>query len=244
MDSSSRLYLGLDLGTSGCRGIVINDQETIVAEARIQFDLKLQRENHHQQDAHDWWQAINNVLKQLSTQIDLNHIVALSVDGTSGSVLLCDKNGNPLHDALMYNDARATQQAEQLKQLDIDNSAVLSPTSGLAKLLWFKQQDFSQSAKYFLHQADWINGKLLNRFGDTDINNALKTGYDVVNKQWPDWFTQLAIDTSWLPKVHLPGKVLGTINNNIAQQLGLDKKTIVIAGTTDRTAAIVATGIN
>lgn len=242
MDSSSRLFLGIDLGTSGCRGMVIDEQETCRAQARHHFDSSINSKGHHQQDAHVWWHAVIDVIQQLGKQINLGHIVALAIDGTSGSVLLTDADGNPLHAALMYNDARATQETEQLEQLNIDNSAVLSPTSGLAKLLWLKQQGFSQQAHYFLHQADWINGKLLNKFGDTDINNALKTGYDPIRQKWPDWFSQLDINLNWLPRVHQPGDGLGTIDNPIARQLGLNTATKIIAGTTDSTAAIIATG--
>ena len=244
MGSSSPLYLGLDLGTSGCRGIVINNQQQVIAEARVSYHSSVDQQGHHQQRASTWWQAVVNVLQKLSSQVDLNSIVALSIDGTSGSVLLCDENGEPLHDALMYNDARSTKEVAQLKQLNINNSVVLSPTSGLAKLLWLKQQLFSKNAAYFLHQADWLNGKLLNRYGDSDINNALKTGYDPVNKIWPEWFAKLDINKHWLPHVHQPGDMLGTVDNNIAQQLGLNNETKIIAGTTDSTAAIIATGIS
>ena len=244
MDSSSPLYLGIDLGTSGCRGIVINAQEEITAQAHVNFCSEKISQGHHQQDANTWWQAVKDVIQQLGNEIDLHNIAALSIDGTSGSVLLCDQNGNPLHDALMYNDARATKEVEQLKQHNIDNSAVLSASSGLAKLLWLQQQPFSKNAKYFLHQADWINGKLLNRYGDSDINNALKTGFDVHSKQWPEWFIEMGINKAWLPKVHQPGDTLGNINKAVAQQLGLNIETKIRAGTTDSTAAIIATGIN
>jgi sugar (pentulose or hexulose) kinase len=242
MASSSSLFLGLDLGTSGCRGIVINEFADVSAEARVDLESTIDSKGHHQQHAHSWWQAVTVVIRQLAKQIDLNRIVALSVDGTSGSVLLCDKDGEPLHDALMYNDARASDEVKTLQRLGIDNSAILSPTSGLAKLLWLKQQDFSQHAHFFLHQADWINGKLLNRFGDSDVNNCLKSGYDPVNQQWPGYFSQLDINPEWLPEVHQLGDELGTINNNIAQQLGLNYETRIITGTTDSTAAIIATG--
>lgn len=57
-----------------------------------------------------------------------------------------------------------------------------SASSGLAKLLWLKQQDYAQQAHYLLHQADWINGMLCGEFGVSDFNNALKTGYEPVQK--------------------------------------------------------------
>lgn len=237
MPTSSPLFLGIDLGTSGCRGIVINQQEHIVAQARTSYDL-----NNTQQHTEYWWQAVVDVIQQLGQQVDLANIQAISVDGTSGSVLLCDDDGSPLHEPLMYNDARADNEVKQLEQIPVNNSAVLSPTSGLAKLLWLKQQCFSHKAKYFLHQADWVAGMFLNRFGDTDINNALKTGYDPVQQQWPDYFTQLGIDLNWLPTVHQPGDKLGVIDQHIARQLGLASHTNIIAGTTDSTAAIIATG--
>lgn len=244
MNTPSPLYLGLDLGTSGCRGIIINNLQQVIVEARVSYHSEKDAQGHHQQNANVWWQAITDVIHQLTEEINADNIVALSIDGTSGSVLLCNKQGEPLHDALMYNDARAVKEVELLQQLDIDNSAVLTPTSGLAKLLWLQQQSFSNDAAYFLHQADWVNSKLLNRYGDTDINNALKSGYDINYHQWPQWFNKLDINLEWLPEVHQPGKILGTIDINIAKQLGLNPKTKIIAGTTDSTAAIIATGVS
>jgi len=247
MPSSSPLFLGLDLGTSGCRAIVIDQQEQIIAQAQTHFSSAFNQDS-HQQEPNDWWQAVVNVTQQLAKKINLKDIIALAVDGTSGSVLLCDRNGSPLHNALMYNDARAINEVEQIKQVltdnGTDNSAVLSATSGLAKLLWLKKQTYSSDAAYFLHQADWINGKLLNRFGDSDVNNTLKSGYDPINKKWPDYFKQLDINLNWLPTVHQPGDTLGTINPSIAKDLGLNSETKIIAGTTDSTAAIMATGVN
>ena len=244
MPSSSPLFLGVDLGTSGCRGIIINQQEDIIAQARTRFDSTINEQSQHQQNPDDWWQAIINVLQQLAQQVSLKTITSIAIDGTSASVLLCDKDGTPLHDALMYNDARASKEVEQLIKLNIKTSVVLSSTSGLAKLLWLKKQPFSQHAYYLLHQADWINGRLLNRFGNSDVNNALKTGYDPVNKKWPDYFKQLDINSEWLPKVHQPGDVLGTIDKQTAEDLNLNPATRIIAGTTDSTAAIIATGAN
>ncbi|MGD9390672.1 MAG: FGGY-family carbohydrate kinase, partial [Thioalkalispiraceae bacterium] len=244
MPTSSPYFLGIDLGTSGCRGIVINQQQQQVAKAHHVFEPTTLQQGLHQQNAESWWQALGNVFAQLAEQITLKNVVAISIDATSGSVLLCDTNGRPLHDALMYNDKRACNEARQLQRLHIDNAAVLSPSSGLAKLLWLKQQAFSREARYFLHQADWLNGKLLKRFGDTDTNNALKSGYDPVKKRWPDYFAKLGINKAWLPRVHQPGEVLGKIDKIVAQQLGLNPETRLIAGTTDSTAAIIATGIN
>jgi len=235
-------YLGIDLGTSGIRAILIDAAECILAEARADLPAPVQQGDAIEQDPHIWWQGLRDVLQCLGDKTSLASVRAMAVDGTSSTLLLADKEGQPLHAALMYNDNRAQNQLPRLKQLAPADSPVHSASSGLAKLLWLSEQPFAQQACYALHQADWIAGKLAGHYGFSDPNNALKTGYDVEQGRWPDWLQQLPLIPSWLPKVYSQASVVCSIDPTIADRFGLPHHTQIISGTTDSTASFIATG--
>lgn len=236
----SPLFIGIDLGTSGCRAIAIDASGKIKVQAQINYANK----NHNQQTPADWWQATKAVLHVIASKVNQQHIQAIAVDGTSGTVLLCDDAGQPLSPALMYDDKRAEPQANLLQQYAPDNSVVLNPTSGLAKVLWLYEHHKPEDDFHIVHQADWIAGQLCQRFDFSDYNNALKTGFDPVNKIWPVWlldlFKELKINTSSLPNVVSPGSVVANIHPHVASDIGIPIDVEIIAGTTDSTAAFMA----
>jgi sugar (pentulose or hexulose) kinase len=236
------LYLGIDLGTSGIRAILIDAAERILAEVRTDLPAPVRQGNAIEQDPHIWWQGLCDVLQRLGDTTSLDSVRAMAVDGTSSTVLLADKEGQPLHAALMYNDSRAQNQLPKLKKLAPADSPVHSASSGLAKLLWLSEQPFAPQAHYALHQADWIAGNLAGRYGFSDPNNALKTGYDAEQGRWPDWLQQLSLESSWLPKVYSQASVVCPIDPAMAERFGLPHHTQIIAGTTDSTASFIATG--
>ncbi|MGB5732815.1 MAG: FGGY-family carbohydrate kinase, partial [Thiohalocapsa sp.] len=172
--------------------------------------------------------------------------IALCVDGTSATLLLCDPRGKALGPALMYNDSRSRNEAKRIAAVASPESAAQGASSSLAKLLHLTALGPGSpiAPALALHQADWIIGRLLGRFGDSDWNNALKLGFDPAAQTWPDWVKALLPASVTLPRVHPPGTRLGTLSAETAQQIGLASRTAICAGTTDSTAAVIATGVN
>lgn len=242
--TSSRYYVGVDLGTSGCRAIAIDRDSQILYTATTELPAPISNGKSRRQDPHLWWQAVERVLDDLFGHVDPQRIKRIAVDGTSGTVLLTDEQGNPLGDALMYNDQRDPVYAEHLKAMAPPNNPVLSPSSGLVKLLWLVTQTDKNTIGHCLHQADWIVGKLTNRYGISDPNNCLKTGFNAEHYTWPRWMDALPLNLDWLPEVQPPGEVVAPISNAIAQRFNLPKNAEVVSGTTDSTASIIATGAN
>jgi xylulokinase len=200
------MRLGIDFGTSGARAIVIDIEGKIQAEARYDFEA---------QAAADWVTTWQKGLFSLIEQIPLelrSKISAIAIDGTSSTVLLCDRLGNPLAAPLLYNDARGAAVLETLKVIAPPNHTVLSATSSLAKLLWLRQLPCFSDAKYLLHQADWLAFLLHGQLGISDYHNALKLGYDVEQLNYPDWLTRLPI-IELLPKVLAPGTPVANITS-------------------------------
>ncbi|MGD8873680.1 MAG: FGGY-family carbohydrate kinase [Gammaproteobacteria bacterium] len=236
------LYLGIDFGTSGCRGCVINAGRQILAESRIALPPPQRSGARVEQDPALWWAALRAVLADLGNRVALADIRALCVDGTSATLLLCDDRGAPLGPALMYNDTRAREAARQVAAVAPQDCAAHGAGASLAKLLWLLQTPAARHARHALHQADWVLGRLRGRFGCSDENNALKLGYDPGARRWPAWLAPLSIPATLLPEVMPAGTDSGCIDPAVAAQFGLSAGTRIISGTTDSTAGFIATG--
>jgi sugar (pentulose or hexulose) kinase len=236
------VYLGIDFGTSGCRGCVIDAGREVLAESRVPLTLPERRGAAVEQDPAVWWTALEALLADVGTRIALTDIAALCVDGTSSTLLLCDARGMPLGSALMYNDSRAREAARQVEAVAPPGCAAHGASASLAKLLWLLQLPAARQARHALHQADWILGRLRGNFGNSDENNALKLGYDPGERRWPAWLAKLPIPARLLPEVVPAGKDIGCIDPAMATYFGLSTKTRIISGTTDSTAGFIATG--
>ncbi|VAW71953.1 Carbohydrate kinase, FGGY family [hydrothermal vent metagenome] len=235
-------YIGIDLGTSGVRACAIDSDESIIHTCATPLPGPHKHGKSITQEAQLWWQATSHVLSELLSHTNAAQVRAISVNGTSGTVLACDNNGTPLAPARMYNDSYCAEQAALIKRIAPDTSAAHGNSSGLAKLLYLQQ--LLPQATHLLHQADWIAGKLCGRFDFSDENNALKSGYDPVQGQWPDWLAQTGLKIDSLPKVLPPGSAIATIQNKQSEKFNLAPDCQIISGTTDSIAAFIATGAN
>lgn len=195
-----------------------------------------------EQDPEIWWGVLDANLARLMTRIPAEHVAAIAVDATSGTLLLCDAGGIPLRPALMYHHASATAEARRIAGIAPPDCAAHGPTASLAKLLYLQAAPASRIARFALHQADWITGRLCDRYGVTDENNALKLGYDPLKRRWPDWLDRLGVPRELLPAVIPPGQTVGALAPALALRWGLDTATRIVSGTTDSTAGFLATG--
>ena len=229
---SSAIYLGIDLGTSGVRGSAIDAQAKELAS--------INRPLPRIQQPSDWQHAAFEVISGLCRQFDPQKIQSIAVDGTSGTVMLCEQGGEPCSAALMYNDQSCTREAEEISQVAPADSAARGASSSLAKVLFLLKT--SPDAAHICHQADWITGLLCGRFDISDENNCLKLGYDPARREWPSWLFRLNIKRAQLPTTYVPGTTITPVDDTIAQSLGLPPDCRVVAGTTDSIAAFIATG--
>ncbi len=236
-----RLFIGIDLGTSGVRVCVIDTLGQIISTCALGLPAPSVDGVRVEQSPKLWWRAVEQLLKQITQQPFAPELTAMAIDGTSGSVLLTDDCHNPIGPALMYNDARAHNEAKLLASHAPSDCGAHGPTSSLAKLLWLQKQNPTGSRRC-LHQADWILGRLMGKYGVTDENNALKLGYDPQHRCWPEWLDSLKVNRHWLPDVCPAGQVVGLIDPQIADRLGLARHIRMVSGTTDSIAGLVAAG--
>ena len=235
------IFIGIDLGTSGCRIYAIDENKHILASSNQSGEASVIKNNHVTQDPSHWWLNCQQALNDVLTKIDRTAVKSISIDGTSGTVLLCETDGKAISPAYMYNDAACTDEALLIRNIAPDTSGAHGTSSGLSKCLNLHKQ-FNRDDVICLNQADWIAGQFLNQFDTSDENNALKMGYDPVNREWPDWVQQLECFKALPDKILPPGTASGNICAEKAQLFKLPAETKIVAGTTDSIAAFIATG--
>jgi sugar (pentulose or hexulose) kinase len=235
-------FLGIDFGTSGCRSCVIDAGGNPLAGVRIPLPAPRRTGRAVEQDPALWWQALTDNLDRLCRQFPLDAVAALCIDGTSATLVGCATDGTPLTSALMYNDARAKAEAERIRARAPVTCAAHGASSSLAKALWLLQADTDRPIRRFLHQADWLLGRLCGRHDRCDENNALKLGYDSNTRRWPDWLETLGLPRALLPEVVPAGRPIGTLRPGYGARWGMPTDTVVASGTTDSTASFIATG--
>jgi len=235
-------YLGIDFGTSGCRSCVIDAHARVLAAQRTPLPPPQRAGSAIDQDPRLWWEGLAENLDHLRRRHPLDAVAALCIDATSATVLGVDADGRPLTPALMYNDARAVAEARRIRTHAPLACAAHGASSGLAKALWLQRTCDDRAIRHFLHQADWLTGRLCGRFDITDENNALKLGYDPVRRRWPDWLDALGLPRDRLPDVVPAGRSIGTLLPAWCARWGLSAGTVIASGTTDSTAGFIATG--
>jgi D-ribulokinase len=236
------MYLGIDFGTSGVRSLVLNAEQTIVAETKASYELG---------DIQTWQLALEEVVEAIPLKIR-KQLQAIAIDGTSSTVLICNALGAAIHPPILYNDARGSEIFADLRAIALKSGATgniaISATSSLAKLLWLAKHleqnyNFRNQDYYFLHQADWIGYLLHGNLGITDYHNALKLGYDPQILEYPDWLKNLEIK-NLLPQVLAPGSAIAPITPECAAKYQINPQCLICAGTTDSTASFMASGAN
>ncbi len=247
--------LGLDVGTQGVRGVIADAKGAVWADCSESFDKMniLESPVMREQRPDDWWnktrQVIGNCIRELEEKgYHSGDIAALSVDGTSGTILLVDGNGEALTNGIMYNDSRSGEQAKAISAIAGEHEAAhgyrFNSSYALPKILWLKQNMMESygRAAFCIHQTDYIVGKLTGNFHTTDYSNALKTGYDLFQERWPEFISEVGLDMKKLPDVVPPGEKIACVSPKAAGETGLSTDTVVAAGATDGYASAFSAG--
>lgn len=227
--------LGIDIGTSGVRIAASGRTGAMLAMSNAAIAAPIQDSGRSLQDPQIWWIAIEQAFALLDLK-GLN-VLALAIDGTSGTILAVDKSGEPLGLASMYNDLAERADVDKVLASAPMETAARGNSSPLARAL-----PMQKGAARILHQADWLAGQFSGSYGVSDENNALKSGYDPIARNWPSWIAGTGFDVSLFPKVVPAGTATGTILPDVAEKFGLSKILSIVAGTTDGCAAFLASG--
>ncbi|NVM27524.1 MAG: FGGY-family carbohydrate kinase [Candidatus Helarchaeota archaeon] len=254
------LFAGIDLGSTGIRGIIADSEGKVIINIQEPFPVEIlyegcEREGgRHEQNTRIWVEKINSILKRIGLELKdlgykLDDIKAICSDSTSGTIVAVDDSGNPLIPAMMYNDIRAKDEAREIQGVTEEFSNKIGykfkASFALPKMFWIKNNlpaIFKRTYK-FLHANDFLVGLLSNEYFHSDSSNCLKAGYDFLDRQWPDFIERdVGISPEKLPEVAPPGKIVGKTSEKLEKLTGFPAGTLIVSGMTDSTMALIASG--
>ena len=241
----------LDLGTTGCRTYIFDLGGVIIASDYQEWESFYPTPSYVEQDANVWWESIKKTIEAAikKSGIDKTEIVSLSVTNQRETIVPVDKEGNPLHNALVWQDRRTTDQVEFIKnKIGIDKiykttGLTIDPYFSATKILWFKDNkpEIYQKTHKFLLVSDFIICKLTGQY-ITDFSNASRTMLFDINKlRYADSVaSEMELDLDKMPDPVKSGVDIGEI---VTDETDFDKKTLVITGAGDQQSAALGVGV-
>ena len=246
-----RTYIGIDLGTSGIKLLLIDEQRKILAQSSLEYEADHPREGWSEIDPGVWYSAAMEGLKTLLAGQETGRVSAIGVTGQMHTLVMLDETGKSLRPALMWNDKRTAKYLPLLRETlrhepDGDYlSGIVSTGSPAANLAWLCQEEPErfQRLRHFLIGPDYLVYRLTGETGTDYVEASTSSLYCPSRRQWSEEMRQLlGLPVSVYPRVRGSGETVGFLLPELARELGLRRDVKVIAGTGDNPATALSTG--
>jgi xylulokinase len=245
------MFLGIDLGTSGVKAVLLDENDAIIAEATASLEVSRPQALWSEQDPEDWWRATCEAIANLRAR-DVRSFAAVQAIGLSGQMhgaTLLGEDDKPLRPAILWNDGRSEAQCAQLEAAVPTSRAITGnlamPGFTAPKLLWVREHEpetFARIASVLLPK-DYLR---LRMTGDraTDLSDASGTLWiDVAKRAWSSEMLEasgLSVDA--MPRAYEGTEITGTLRADIASEWGC-LEVPVVAGAGDQAAGAAGAGV-
>jgi len=243
--------LAHDLGTSADKAVLYSEDGKLVYSCSKAYGLYVENANQCEQDGDDWWNAVIEVTRDVTSKYDPKDIAVVSFSGQMMGALCVDDHGQPLRRSLIWADMRSTEQEKFLRsQIDmwdfyqITGHRISSSYSGL-KIMWVRdnQPDIYKKTYKVLNSKDYILYKLTGNFVTDYTDAAGTTLWDLKAHKWSDELIKLSgLDGDKLPEALPSTAVAGKVTLEAAKLTGLLEGTPVVCGGGDGVCAAIGTG--
>ena len=250
--TDDRTALGIDIGTTSVKVLLIDGAGGIAAQATRAHDLVSPRAGWAEEDADIWWQNAADCVREIAAAApkQLARLAAIGVSGMVPALVLLDAAGRPVRATIQQNDARATAEIEEIKAA-LDQDELFARTGGvtnqqhlLPRLLWVARHEPAAFARVrsVIGSYDWIAFRLTGAV-QVEKNWAVESGlYDIHKNGWiTEYLTRFGLDPALLAPVSASSAVVGHTRGMAA--LGLPDGLPVIAGSADHVASALAVGM-
>ena len=245
------LYIGVDLGTSSVKLLLMNGEGKIQKTVTREYPLYFPKPGWSEQNPEDWWKETLEGIEELTSEYDKSQVAGISFGGQMHGLVILDENDQVIRPAILWNDGRTSKETDYLNTV-VGKKNLSTYTANIAfagftapKILWVKENEpehFNKIKKIMLPK-DYIAYKL-SGVHCTDVSDA--SGMllmDVKNKCWSKEMIEICgISEAQLPKLYESYEVVGTLKEDVANKLGLSTACKIIAGAGDNAAAAIGTG--
>jgi xylulokinase len=249
-----KYLIGIDLGTSGSKCILIDEAGNLKGKAITEYPTLMPRPSWTEQDPEAWWRATVRSVRATINQsnVDPKQIAGIGLTGQMHGLVVLDSTGQVLRPCILWNDQRTVDQCRQIEE-KIGIEHVLKLTGNLVltgftapKLLWVRQnepQTYAKVAKILLPK-DYIRYRLSGEFY-SEVSDASGTSlFDVLKREWSqEMLDALEIPMHWLPEVSESPVCTTRVSKKAAEETGLIPGTPIAGGGGDQAAQALGMGI-
>ena len=249
-----KYVLGIDLGTSGTKTVLFDQNGVAMASATVEYPMYQPHNGWAEQDPKDWWNAAVETIKTVLAKSGVNKddVVSLGISGQMHGLVMLDENNEVLRPSIIWCDQRTAKECDEI-HAKVGKEKLISITANpaltgftLSKILWVRnnEPDVYAKCRHILLPKDYVRFMLTGDYA-TEVSDASGMQLlDVPNRCWSDELLQiLDIDKSMLAKVYESCEVTGHVSDEAAALTGLSAATLVVGGAGDNAAAAVGTGV-
>lgn len=243
------MYLGIDLGTSGVKAILLSEEGEVIASHGEPLQVNRPHPLWSEQDPASWWRATDAAVLALGQKHSLSNVRAVGLTGQMHGATLLDKQQNILRPAILWNDGRSAQECREL-EASVPNSRqitgnLMMPGFTAPKLKWVAKHEpgvFAQIDKVLLPK-DYLRWKMSGVFA-SDMSDAAGTMWlDVGLRDWSDeLLAATGLNRSHMPTLFEGSQITGELLASIAQRWHMPVVPVV-AGGGDNAAGAVGVGL-
>lgn len=246
------LVIGLDVGTTGTKAVVADENGKILSGAYKEYELISEGGGRVSQNADDWWDAVVCTVKGATEKIEnKENIAAIGISTQGASMLACDEKGSPLCNVITWMDSRATEEVSLLDKA-VGKEKIyekcgwpLTPAGDAAKILWIKNNlpEVFEKAYCYPSTLEFVNFHLTGRFVADPTNAAIRQLFNIKDGTWDkEILDAVGITEEKLPEVIPMGAPVGKLTAKAAEALGLSEKVTVFNGAHDQYCAALGSG--
>ncbi|MCL4107990.1 UNVERIFIED_CONTAM: hypothetical protein GTU68_017018 [Idotea baltica] len=245
------MYLGLDLGTSGLKTVLCDENQNIIAQNNMPLSVSRPQSKWSEQDPEDWWSAVNSSLTELKKTHpnEMMQVNAIGIAGQMHGAVLLDDQGEVLRPAILWNDVRSAEECEEIEQLEPEFKALSGnpafPGFTSPKLLWVAKHEptiFSKVAKILLPK-DYIRFRLSGEYISEMSDAAGTLWLDIKNRQWSERLLAITkLTLSHMPKLVEGSAEGGQVTDELAEKYGLKRNVIIAGGAGDNAGGAIGIG--
>jgi xylulokinase len=244
------MYLGIDLGTSAVKAVLVDENETIIDQASDSLDVSRPQPLWSEQDPAHWWQATNDAVKEIARRrpTEMKDVKAVGLSGQMHGATLLDANNEVLRPAILWNDGRSGEECTELEAA-VPNSReitgnVAMPGFTAPKIAWVRKHEpaiFEQIARVLLPK-DYLRFCMTQEFAGDMSDSAGTLWLDVANRTWSDAMLEgIGLNLSHMPKLYEGTEATGNLSPDIAQSWGMNEVPVA-GGAGDNAAGAVGVG--
>ena len=254
MDIQRKFYVGIDVGTTNAKCVIINDLMKVVAKNSIEYSINSPQPGWAEQSPDMWWDTVWQLCKEVIGKFEYKQgICKIGVSGQMHGLVTLDSNLKVIRPAILWNDQRSADESKEIIQLaggeeallDFTNNNMLTGYTG-SKIYWLQKHEQENSGRIhkIVMPKDYIRYKLTGEIF-TDVTDASGTGlFNVKERCWStELLSKIGIPIEWLPKVINSTDQSGVLKPELAEQLGLKKNIPIIAGAGDAVIQPLGSGI-